>query len=370
VNRLLFVAGTRPEGIKLAPVILEARKRGVQAQVCTTAQHRELLDGVFRIFGIEPDYDLDVMTPGQTLAGSASRILAGLAGVVEQAVPDIVVVQGDTTTTFVGALCGFYAGVRVAHVEAGLRTGHPREPFPEEMNRVLTTRLADLHFAPTDAAAANLRAEGVEPAKIRITGNTGIDAVLHVRNALDRGETPRPDLPFALPANRRILLVTAHRRETLGEPLRDICRALKALAARGDTVVVFPVHPNPGVRETVGGVLADTPGVWLIEPLHYVPFVDLLRRSWLVLTDSGGIQEEAPSLGKPVVVLRDKTERPEGVSAGSAVVAGTNFDSILRITSALLDDSQAYERMSAVRNPYGDGSASARILDALAAPVT
>ena len=327
-------------------------------RVAVTAQHREMLDQVLRAFSIEPDYDLNVMQAGQTLAESASRILAALEPVLDREKPDWVIVQGDTTTTFCGALAAFYKGIAVAHVEAGLRTGDLRQPFPEEMNRVLTSRLATLHFAATESAAKNLRREGVDPAAIHVTGNTGIDAVLSVRDSL----------PAIEPSEKKIILVTAHRRESFGLGFLSICRALRRLAQRTDVEIVYPVHPNPNVRDVVREHLHDVPNIRLIEPLEYVAFVDLMRRADILLTDSGGVQEEGPSLGKPVLVMREKTERPEAVEAGTALLMGTDEERIVAETARLLDDRQEYRRRARIHNPYGDGRASARIRDVLMNP--
>jgi UDP-N-acetylglucosamine 2-epimerase (non-hydrolysing) len=299
------------------------------------------------------------MQPGQTLFQSTSRIVAALEPVLQQEEPHIVLVQGDTTTTLCGALAAFYAGVPVGHVEAGLRTGDPREPFPEEMNRVLASRLATLHFAPTEAAAENLRGESVDSTRIFVTGNTGIDAVLDIRDALADGRL-KPAQAIALNPRKKLILVTAHRRESFGEGFDRIARALARLALRPDTEVIYPVHPNPQVREPILRNLSDT-AVRLIDPLPYVDFVDLMCRAHFVLTDSGGVQEEAPSLGKPVLVMREKTERPEAVDAGTAVLVGTDEAKIQNEANLLLDDSAEYQRRSRIHNPYGDGQSSQRI---------
>jgi len=364
-RRLLLVVGTRPEAIKLCPVFLELQRRSEFAvQLCATAQHRELLDQVLDVFGVAPDWDLDLMRPGQTLAETTARVIAGLEAVLQDARPDMVLVQGDTTTTLCGALAAFYHRIPVGHVEAGLRTWDPQQPFPEEMNRVLTSRLATLHFAATRWAAENLLREGVPEARIAVTGNPGIDAVLWVRDRLEQGLLPSRPWP-QLDGSRKLILVTAHRRESFGEGFRRICAALAELAARDDVEIVYPVHPNPNVQVPVRQLLAGIPNIHLIEPLEYVPFVDLMRRAWLVLTDSGGIQEEAPSLGKPILVLREKTERPEGVEAGSVKLVGTQTRRIVEEAVRLLEDRQEYERMARVHNPYGDGHASRRIADAI-----
>lgn len=323
-----------------------------------------MLDQVLAAFAVTPDYDLNVMTPGQTLFRSTARIVQALEQPFAESKPDLAVVQGDTTTTLCGALAAFYSGVPVAHVEAGLRTGDLRQPFPEELNRVLTARMSSMHFAATSAAAENLRREGISD-HVWITGNTGIDAVLHVRDRLERGELAASSGSGASPdferPGKRLILVTAHRRESFGEGFEKICDAITAIADRDDVHVVYPVHPNPNVQGVVHERLASHPNISLTKPMDYVPFVDLMRRAYLVLTDSGGIQEEGPSLGKPVLVLREKTERPEAVEAGTVKLVGTDSGRIIRETLALLDDVQEYQRMSRIHNPYGDGHASERI---------
>jgi len=366
LQTVLLILGTRPEAIKLAPLILHLKTRAeeVRTVVCVTAQHRGMLDQVLRIFRIEQDYDLDLMLPGHTLFQSTSRILAGLEPVFDTVRPDIAIVQGDTTTTLCGALAGFYSNVPVGHVEAGLRSGDMRQPFPEEMNRVLTTRMATLHFAATEWAAENLRKEGVPSHSILVTGNTGIDAVLHVRDDLERGALSATDCPTLDPSKKNIV-VTAHRRESFGAGFDRICAALARLARRDDVRIVYPVHPNPNVLSAVNGHLRGCPNVLLIEPLDYVSFVELMRRAYLLITDSGGIQEEGPSLGKPILVLREKTERPEAVIAGTVRLVGTDEDAIVREASLLLDDPDAYRAMARRHNPYGDGHASRRIADAI-----
>jgi UDP-N-acetylglucosamine 2-epimerase (non-hydrolysing) len=365
VVKTLFVFGTRPEAIKLCPVILHMRSRPeyFQVRVAVTAQHRQMLDQVLDTFFITPDYDLDLMTPGQTLASSASRILAALEPVYLDAKPDIVYVQGDTTTTFCGALAAFYARIPVGHIEAGLRTGDLSQPFPEEMNRVVTGRLAAVHFAATEGAKRNLLVEDVAPETIHVTGNSGIDALLHVRDRLITGElTGQADLDrFGQNGGKHLIVVTAHRRESFGGGFENICRALRKLSERNDVEIVYPVHRNPNVMGPVQRYLERIPNVHLIEPLDYVPFVDLMRRACLLLTDSGGIQEEGPSLGKPVIVMREKTERPEAVEAGTVRMAGTDEDRIVAEVRKLLNDPGAREAMSRVHNPYGDGHASQRI---------
>ncbi len=364
VNKILVIFGTRPEAIKLCPVILQARNRdNIDIRVCVTAQHRDMLDQVLEIVDVVPDVDLNVMTNGQTLFGSTSRILAALEGVLDAERPHMILVQGDTTTTLCGALAAFYANIPVGHVEAGLRTGDPREPFPEEMNRVLTTRLATLHFAPTQSAAENLYREGVAPDSVVITGNTGIDAVQHVRdalrsNALSSGWTN-------LDSTRKLIVVTAHRRESFGSGFKHICSALALLAERDDVQIVFPVHPNPNVRSYAIERLSGRSNIHLTAPLDYLQFVDLMCRAHILITDSGGIQEEGPSLGKPILVLRNKTERPEAVEAGTVRLVGTDEHLIVAEANILLDDIGAYQLMARAHNPYGDGRASGRILDSV-----
>ena len=318
-----------------------------------------MLDQVLHAFRIQVDYDLDVMQPAQTLTGLTSRLLASLEPVMLEVKPAITVVQGDTTTSLCAALAAFYAGIPVAHVEAGLRTFDLQAPFPEEMNRTVTSRLASLHFAPTPGAAANLRAEGIRPECIEVTGNTGVDAVLMIRDALERGELHAFDLP--LEPGKKLILVTGHRRESFGPALEQIVEAISAIAERGDVEIVWPVHPNPRVRDLVHSRLRHEPRVRLIEPVEYVGFVDLMRKAYLIITDSGGIQEEGPSLGKPILVLREKTERPEAVEAGTVKIAGVDREQIVRETVRLLDDPAEYERMARIHNPYGDGRASQRI---------
>jgi UDP-N-acetylglucosamine 2-epimerase (non-hydrolysing) len=366
MQTVLVIVGTRPEAIKLAPFILHLKSRPAEFRpvVCVTAQHRGMLDQVLEIFHITPDFDLDLMLPGQTLFQSTSRILASLEAVFDAAKPDIAIVQGDTTTTLCGALAAFYKNVPVGHVEAGLRSGDMRQPFPEEMNRVLASRITALHFAATDWAADNLRKEGFDSASIFVTGNTGIDAVLHVGNELEAG-TLTPKHRFPLDPAKKTVLVTAHRRESFGPGFDRICRALARLSERPDVQIVYPVHPNPNVQDAVNRHLRKRSNVLLIEPLDYVSFVDVMRRAYLLITDSGGIQEEGPSFGKPILVLREKTERPEAVIAGTVRLVGTDEDLIVSEATALLDDDAAYQSMARRHNPYGDGHASKRIADTL-----
>ena len=362
MHKICIVFGTRPEAIKLCPLVNYLRSHGgaLEVRVCVTAQHRQMLDQVLAVFDVVPDYDLDLMQPGQSLAQSASRILASLEPVLSSGRPDLVIVQGDTTSTFCGALAAFYQRIPVAHVEAGLRTHDLRQPFPEEMNRVLTSPLASLHFAATEGAARNLRGEGVAADTITVTGNTGIDAVLTVRDGLEKGRLQGSDWS-RLDPSKKLVLVTAHRRESFGAGFERICQALADVASRPDVQLVYPVHPNPNVQDPVNRFLAMHPNVLLIEPLDYVPFVDLMRRAYLIVTDSGGIQEEAPSLGKPVLVLREKTERPEAVEAGTVLLVGTDPARIVSEASNLLNHPEIHQAMARVHNPYGDGRASERI---------
>ena len=362
---LLFVFGTRPETIKLAPLIQRARRKlGAPVHVCVTGQHRELLDDALAAFGIQPDYDLDAMRPGQSLAASAARILSGLEPVLQEANPDMVVVQGDTTSTFCGALAGFYAGAPVAHVEAGMRTGNLAHPFPEEANRALVSRIASLHFAATPAASRNLQREGISAERVHITGNTGIDALLHVRGRLQSGAV-KPAVEVTAPPGRRLIVVTAHRREGAGVGRRSIAQALRALTQRDDVHVVCVLHPNPEAGEALRRELSDAPNLSLAPPSDYVSFVALMDRAHLLLTDSGGVQEEAPSLGKPVLVLRETTERQEAIEAGTAVLTGLSAERIVAEAERLLDDPREYARRTALENPYGDGKASERIVGIL-----
>lgn len=362
--KCLFVFGTRPEAIKLSPLILHMKSRPEEflVQTVVTAQHRQMLDQVLTAFGVVPDFDLNLMTPGQSLFALTGRIISELETVLRQAAPDMVFVQGDTTSTFCGALAAFYARIPVGHVEAGLRTGDFSQPFPEEMNRVLTARLASLHFAATEGARQNLLREGVDPGSISVTGNTGIDAVLYVRDHLMRGEFD--DSCWKFPSSgRKLVLVTAHRRESFGAGIESICAALRRIAIRPDVEIVWPVHRNPQVLEVVHERFALLSNVHLIDPVDYVPFVALMCRATLLLTDSGGIQEEGPSLGRPVIVMREKTERPEAVAAGTVRLAGTSEEQIVAAVNQLLDDPALCEAMSRIHNPYGDGEASRRICD-------
>jgi UDP-N-acetylglucosamine 2-epimerase (non-hydrolysing) len=361
VPKILFVFGTRPEAIKLCPTVACLKRNPeFDVRVCVTAQHRGLLDQVLAAFQVKPDHDLDLMLPGQTLFQSTSRILTGLEPVLDAERPDMVLVQGDTTTTMAGALAAFYKRIAVGHIEAGLRTGDIYQPFPEEANRLLTTRLATLHFAATSCARDNLIREGIAPDSISVTGNTGIDAVLFVRDELAAKRLEGGNWTWIDP-DRKLIVVTAHRRESFGEGFERICRALARLAARPDVQIVYPVHPNPNVQGPVNRHLRGLSNVVLIEPISYVAFVDLLRHAYIIVTDSGGIQEEGPSLGKPILVLREKTERPEAVEAGTVRLVGSDENRIIAEADRLLDDPASYASMSRVHNPYGDGRASERI---------
>lgn len=368
--KVLAVFGTRPEAIKMAPLVRELQATGgIEARVCVTAQHRQMLDQVLELFEIRPDHDLDVMRPGQDLFSVTNEILTRIRGVYARERPDIVLVHGDTTTTFAASLAAFYLRIPVGHVEAGLRTGDLYSPWPEEANRKLTSALAALHFAPTATSRDNLLRENVPEGAIHVTGNTVIDALLAVRDKLAASiaarERQEATFPF-LRRGARIVLITGHRRENFGDGFRQICQAIAVLARRDpDVDFVFPMHLNPNVREPVRRLLSGIANVHLIEPLDYLPFVYLMTRSTLILTDSGGIQEEAPSLGKPVLVMRDTTERPEAVEAGTVRLVGTDAATIVDGVGRLLEDPAEYERMSIAHNPYGDGLACARIVAVL-----
>jgi len=370
--KVLTVFGTRPEAIKMAPLVLAlAADQRFEAKVCVTAQHREMLDQVLQLFAIQPDFDLNIMKPGQDLTDVTTAILHGMKGVFGQFKPDMVLVHGDTATTFATSLAAYYQQIPVAHVEAGLRTGNLYSPWPEEGNRKLTGALAALHFAPTATSSQNLQAEGVPASRIVVTGNTVIDALLDVVNKLKQDTTLQQQFAekfaFLMPT-RRVVLVTGHRRESFGDGFERICRALADTAkAFPDVDIVYPVHLNPNVREPVNRLLSQTSNIYLIEPLDYLPFVYLMNRAHIILTDSGGIQEEAPSLGKPVLVMRDTTERPEAVQAGTVKLIGTTVAAITQHLHTLLTDAATYNSMAFAHNPYGDGHACQRILQALAA---
>ena len=361
--KVMTVFGTRPEAIKMCPLVQELRRHPdtLEPIVAVTAQHREMLDQVLDLFGIVPDYDLNIMQGGQTLYDVTTRALTGLKEVMEKARPDLVLVHGDTTTTFAGALAAYYLQIPVGHVEAGLRTGNKYSPFPEEMNRKLTGAIADLLFAPTTTSRDNLLRENVDPAAIFVTGNTVIDALATTVQADYRFDDPVVE--EALSRHPRLLVMTTHRRENLGEPMRHVYRAVKdALAQCPDVAAVFPVHKNPKVREVVQAELAGQDRVYLTEPMDYQPFANLMSRASVILTDSGGIQEEAPALGKPVLVLRGTTERPEAVAAGTVRLVGTDYDAVRNETLRLLTDRSYYQSMAEAVNPYGDGQACRRIV--------
>jgi len=368
-QRLLIVFGTRPEALKCFPVAQAAlQSPHFDTQICVTAQHREMVDQVIALTGLPVDYDLNVMSPGQTLFDVTSKVLLGMAEVLDKAKPDIVMVQGDTTTAMTAALAAFYKRIPVAHIEAGLRSHNIDSPFPEELNRLIAGNIATWHFAPTAEARENLIAEGKDPATIFVTGNTVIDTLLHFSGTLDQDELLSAELAARFPfldSKKKLILVTGHRRENFDGGIERICTALKVLAARADVQIVYPVHPNPNVRGVVSAALDGVPNIHLIDPQDYLPFLYLQKQSYLVLTDSGGVQEEAPSLGKPVLVMRENTERPEGVAAGTARLVGTDIDQIVLNATRLLDDQAAYRGMAERHNPYGDGRASARIVEEL-----
>lgn len=374
--KVLTVFGTRPEAIKMAPVVLGLQEaEGIESLVCVTAQHREMLDQVLKLFEIQPDFDLDLMAPNQDLFDITAKVLIGLREVLREARPDVVLVHGDTTTCFAAGLAAFYENIRVGHVEAGLRTGNLRAPFPEEANRSLVGRLADYHFAPTETAKENLLSEGIAENKVVVTGNTVIDALLIVRDKLEI----RPELEWKeafgeqvfqtiTDEERKLILITGHRRENFGQGFIDLCNAIRTLAENHpDWDLVYPVHLNPNVQKPVYEILEGLKNVYLITPLDYAPFVWMMNRSDLILTDSGGIQEEGPSLGKPVLVMRDVTERPEAVDAGTVLLVGTNKEKIVSGVEKVLLDENIYFQMCKAHNPYGDGQAVPRIVNFLKA---
>ena len=359
--KVMTVFGTRPEAIKMAPLVKELKSRKeIECIVCVTAQHRQMLDQVLHTFNIVPDYDLDIMKQGQTLSDITSRALKGLEEVIQKVKPNIVLVHGDTTTTFAGALAAYYSQVDVGHVEAGLRTWNKYSPFPEEMNRQMVGVIADMHFAPTENSKNSLLKEGKKIENIFVTGNTAIDALSTTVDQNYKNEI----LDWI--GKDRMILITAHRRENLGEPMRGMFKAIKRIIDEfSDVKAVYPVHLNPKVREVANEVFGDDNKIKLIDPLEVIDFHNFLAKSYLILTDSGGIQEEAPSLGKPVLVLRDTTERPEGITAGTLKLAGTDEETIYKLTKELLENNEEYEKMSKASNPYGDGKASKRIVDAI-----
>lgn len=371
LKKVLTVFGTRPEAIKMAPLVHCLKKNvSIESRVCVTAQHREMLDQVLDLFEIKPDYDLNIMTSGQTLFDVTSLIVTQMKEVLEAFNPDVVIVHGDTTTTFSAALAAYYLKIPVAHVEAGLRTGNIYSPWPEEANRKLTATLADFHFAPTESSKLNLVKEGYNEKIIDITGNTVIDALLWVKDKISRDNdlllNMESEFRF-LDKNKKLILVTGHRRESFGGGFERICEALLRIAQdfEDDVQIVYPVHLNPNVKDIVESKLSDSKNIFLIPPQDYLPFVYLMDKSYLILTDSGGIQEEAPSLGKPVLVMRETTERPEAISAGTVKLVGTDTNKIIYETSILLSNQDQYAEMSQAHNPYGDGKASVRIVDRL-----
>jgi UDP-N-acetylglucosamine 2-epimerase (non-hydrolysing) len=364
---LSFIFGTRPEAIKLAPVILAAKADPrFKCKVCVTAQHREMLDQVLKVFKIKPDVDLNLMRPNQTLAGLTARAIRGIDTYLAQEKPDMIIVQGDTTTVFCAALCAFYHKIPIGHVEAGLRTGNKYSPFPEEANRVLATHISTLHFAPTQKARHNLLQEGIAPERIFVTGNTVIDALFLALEKIKKKPPVIAQLRKSIvKSSQQLVLITGHRRENFGKGFQNICKAIKTLAQRFSEVqFVYPVHLNPNVLKPVYSLLDNQKNIHLIEPLDYLPFVALMNRATIILTDSGGVQEEAPSLGKPVLVMRDTTERPEAVDMGTVRLVGTNVNAIIDNVVKLLTDKKAYSVMASAVNPYGDGQATARIITA------
>lgn len=374
-TRILTVFGTRPEAIKMAPLAIALRQNpNIESAVCVTAQHRQMLDQVLDLFQITPEYDLDLMAPGQDLYDITAKALLGLRPVLQEFKPDVVLVHGDTTTCLAASLAAFYGRVKIGHVEAGLRTWNLQSPWPEEANRQLTDRIADYYFAPTQESRDNLLREGCDDTKILVTGNTVIDALLDVVARLRSDATEQERLAALIEAkgyagirlNRRRILITGHRRENFGDGFRQMCEAMKEIASRHpDVDLIYPVHLNPNVQAPVREILSDVSNVYLIDPLDYEPFVYLMDQSFLILTDSGGVQEEAPSLGKPVLVMRDTTERPEAVAAGTVRLVGNQKDNIVRSCLELLEDPAAYEAMAKAHNPYGDGQACQRIVDFL-----
>lgn len=367
--KVLSVFGTRPEAVKMAPVIRAlSNSAHIDAKVCVTGQHRQMLDQVLTLFSIVPDFDLDLMKPGQDLTDITSNVLLGMRRVLTDWRPDYVLVHGDTTTTLATSLAAYYEKIHVGHVEAGLRTGNIYAPWPEEINRRIAGVITDIHFAPTETAKANLLREGVRKETVHVTGNTVIDALLEVvhrlRSEVELKTSMAQKFQFLDPG-KRMILVTGHRRENFGSGLQNICAAIRKISERGDVEIVYPVHLNPNVLEPVRRLLGNNRNIHLIEPLDYLPFVHLMDRSHVLLTDSGGVQEEAPSLGKPVLLMRDTTERPEAVTAGTVKLVGSNQEAIVTETYRLLDDPKQYMRMSHAHNPYGDGQAAKRIVNLL-----
>ncbi len=367
--KVISVFGTRPEAIKMAPVVKElARHSSINSLVCVTAQHREMLDQVLDLFEIKPDYDLDIMKEKQGLSEITCSVLKGLGKVFEKEKPDLILVHGDTTTTFSASLAAYYQKIPVGHVEAGLRTGNIYSPWPEEMNRKLTGCIAKFHFSPTKKSKQNLLLENVDKRSIFVTGNTVIDALINVVDILENNNKLTEQLEKKLPIidkNKKLILVTGHRRENFGKGFDNICKAINTISQRDDVQIIYPVHLNPNVKEPVFKYLANKNNITLIDPLDYLPFISLMKKAYIILTDSGGVQEEAPSLGKPVLVMRDTTERPEAVDAGTVRLVGTHVDTIVQEVFALLDDQSQYESMSQSHNPYGDGNAAKYIVDVI-----
>ena len=371
MKKILVVFGTRPEAIKMAPVVKELKRRNkvFDVKVCSTGQHRQMLDQVMELFEIKADFDLNIMSPNQTLADVTCKVLKGMENVFLEWKPDMILVQGDTTTVMAASLAAFYHKIDIGHVEAGLRTGNRYSPWPEEMNRLLATRMATIHFAPTETSRNNLLREAVPSETVHVTGNTVVDALFDAIHIMDTKQGLRFSLESGfsfLDPSKRLILVTGHRRENFGDGFQQICHAIADLADRNDVQIVYPMHMNPNVREPVNKILGHCKSVVLIEPQDYLSFLYLMRQSYLIMTDSGGVQEEAPSLGKAVVVMRDTTERPEAVAAGAVVLAGANREKITGIVSRLLDDPAFFEQMSNANNPYGDGKAAERIADLIA----
>ena len=363
--KVMTVFGTRPEGIKMAPIIKAMEKEEkIENIVCITAQHREMLDQVLHLFNIKADYDLNIFKPGQSLTGITINALKGLEDVIQEVKPDVLLVQGDTTTVFSGALAAFYQKVKIGHVEAGLRSGNLYSPYPEEANRKLTGIMTDFHFAPTEESRENLLKEGYPDEKIFITGNTVIDALQYAIKEDYKFELPQlNELDYE---NKKIVLLTSHRRENIGKPMKNIFSAINDVVNKYEDVeVVFPIHLNPKVREIAYSIFDENPKVHIIEPLDYEPFTNLMAKSYMIITDSGGLQEEAPSLGKPVLVIREETERPEGIEAGTAKLVGTNYDNVYKEMNILISNSEEYKRMANAVNPYGDGKAAKRIVDVI-----
>lgn len=368
MQKILFVFGTRPEAIKMAPVVAEFKKnqKYFDTRVCVTAQHREMLDQVLDFFDITPDYDLDLMKPGQNLYSLTAAVITSMKNILEEADPDFVFVHGDTSTTMSASLAAFYYGATVCHVEAGLRTYNKKAPFPEEINRQVTGRIADIHFAPTESAKQNLLNEGVPESSVCVTGNTVIDALFQGLEKLKTKNHPGiARLKELMDSTKKLILVTGHRRENFGDGFLNICQALGEIAERDDVQVIYPVHLNPNVQKPVYDILGEKKNIHLIAPLPYESFIWLMEKAKLIITDSGGIQEEAPGLGKPVLVMREVTERPEAVDAGTVLLVGTDKEKIVSSANHLLDDEKAYEEMSKLHNPYGDGHASPRIVEFL-----